>query len=231
MWRRRMWQGERRRERATDRRDGVTDRPSLGRVLKPGALRQLWYGWRTTLALLHGAVGGEALHDCIQIVKNRQVMQTALPEPGLTNWQCFFLQKADKVSKCSCTLFSVWISEVISYSMWVIKTNWCAPPSLSNDKPNPCVSDVSRSRSVESSRCDHAALVGCGAASYRHVSVFADPSNWQTSRRWVNMNLSCLFLVFRNMFNFSPFVTPIRPPSRQQETFVSVSWPLSVHFL
>lgn len=32
----------------TDRRDGVSDRPSLCWVLKPGALRQLRYGWRTT---------------------------------------------------------------------------------------------------------------------------------------------------------------------------------------
>lgn len=54
----------------TDRHDGVSDRPSLCWVLKPGALRQLWYGWRTTLALLRRAVGGEALRDCIHIVKN-----------------------------------------------------------------------------------------------------------------------------------------------------------------
>lgn len=32
----------------TDGRDGVSDRPSLCWVLKPGALRQLRYGWRTT---------------------------------------------------------------------------------------------------------------------------------------------------------------------------------------
>lgn len=63
--RRGEWQSERR------RLDGVSDRPSLCWVLKPGALRHLRYGWRTSLAFLHSAVGREALYDCIHIVKNR----------------------------------------------------------------------------------------------------------------------------------------------------------------
>lgn len=128
-------------ERETDRRDGVSDRPSLCWVLKPGALRQLWYGWRTTLALLCNAVGREGLCDCIHIVKNKQHDRLCKQASFTQCCLCcvlligdIFLHKENKARKavtCEVVFFPAgdkvesknklqWKWQFL-YSMWVIK--------------------------------------------------------------------------------------------------------------
>lgn len=83
----------------TDRRDGVSDRPSLCWVLKPGAAAAA-IRLENNLAFLHRAAGREALSDCIRIVKNRRrsrlCKHASCLLPLLTNWR-WFLQEGNKV--------------------------------------------------------------------------------------------------------------------------------------